>query len=332
MDLPLKQKFVFFIYYYNIELCNTIKDRYQNTAKYIILLLSPFMLVSTAIKLLFEMIIARPIVKKQLTEDATKVFPHELAVVAIAKNEGPYLKEWIEYHVLQGVTKIYLYDNESTDDTKRVVSPYVEKGVVEYIWWPGEKKQLPCYNDAISRFKHEARYFVVIDCDEFIQPLKDESILKVVTRCLKNCSNAAGLAINWMLWGSGGEEEKRDGLVMDRFRYRAKEQDWPNRHIKTICNPRFVKNYISPHFPLYKMGCYSISSKGKRTRLWFIRPVEADVIRCNHYFCKSKQEWLIKRNRGMADRIKKYDLDKFSAYDLNEVLDESMQKYVNKLV
>ena len=73
MDLPLKQKFVFFIYYYNIELCNTIKDRYQNTAKYIILLLSPFMLVSTAIKWLFEMIIARPIVKKQLTEDESGI-------------------------------------------------------------------------------------------------------------------------------------------------------------------------------------------------------------------------------------------------------------------
>ena len=36
-----------------------------------------------------------------------------LAVCAIAKNEGPYFKEWIEWHHKQGVEKFYIYDNES---------------------------------------------------------------------------------------------------------------------------------------------------------------------------------------------------------------------------
>ena len=48
-----------------------------------------------------------------------------LAVCAIAKNEGPYFQEWIEWHRKQGVEKFYIYDNESTDCTKEVLKPYI---------------------------------------------------------------------------------------------------------------------------------------------------------------------------------------------------------------
>ena len=50
--------------------------------------------------------------------DKPKVF---LSVVAIAKNEAPYIKEWIEYHKLVGVERFYFYDNGSTDNTREVL-------------------------------------------------------------------------------------------------------------------------------------------------------------------------------------------------------------------
>ena len=45
---------------------------------------------------------------------------HYLAVCAIAKNEGPYFKEWLDWHHAQGVEKFYIYDNESTDGTNYI--------------------------------------------------------------------------------------------------------------------------------------------------------------------------------------------------------------------
>ncbi|MEE1110133.1 MAG: glycosyltransferase family 2 protein, partial [Lachnospiraceae bacterium] len=42
---------------------------------------------------------------------------HALAVVVIVKNEELYIREWIEYHRLAGISHIYLYDNGSTDKT-----------------------------------------------------------------------------------------------------------------------------------------------------------------------------------------------------------------------
>ena len=59
-----------------------------------------------------------------------------LAVCAIAKNEGPYFQEWIEWHRKQGVEKFYIYDNESTDGTREVLEPYIASGLVDYTYFP----------------------------------------------------------------------------------------------------------------------------------------------------------------------------------------------------
>ena len=67
-----------------------------------------------------------------------------LAVCAIAKNEGPYLVEWIEWHRKMGVEKFYFYDNESTDTTRRILEPYIKEGVVDYVYFPGYRRQGCC--------------------------------------------------------------------------------------------------------------------------------------------------------------------------------------------
>ena len=53
-----------------------------------------------------------------------------LSIAAIYRNEAPYLREWIEFHKLVGVERFFLYNNESTDDHRAVLAPYVEAGIV----------------------------------------------------------------------------------------------------------------------------------------------------------------------------------------------------------
>jgi hypothetical protein len=38
------------------------------------------------------------------------------SVVAIVRDEGPYLAEWVAFHRLQGFDRFLIYDNESSDD------------------------------------------------------------------------------------------------------------------------------------------------------------------------------------------------------------------------
>ena len=49
--------------------------------------------------------------KYRLKHDRTSP-KYYLSVCAIAKNEGPYFKEWIEWHRKQGVEKFYIYEGD----------------------------------------------------------------------------------------------------------------------------------------------------------------------------------------------------------------------------
>ncbi len=92
----------------------------------------------------------------------------DLAIVTIMKNEAPYVKEWLDYHILVGVHKFYIYDNDSTDNLKEVLAPYIKSGIVEYTFFTGAEQQLPAYNDCFEKHKDDVEWLAVIDADEFI--------------------------------------------------------------------------------------------------------------------------------------------------------------------
>ena len=41
---------------------------------------------------------------------------YEISICAIFKNEAPFLKEWLEFHLMLGIDHFYLYNNNSEDD------------------------------------------------------------------------------------------------------------------------------------------------------------------------------------------------------------------------
>ena len=115
------------------------------------------------------------------------LFLHDLAVVAILKNEAPYLKEWLDYHLAAGVDHFYLYDNDSPDNLREVVAPYVKAGFVNYINAAGKFMQMQTYNDAANRFKFQSRYMAFIDGDEFIYPKTNRNIVDCRRNFIAQC-------------------------------------------------------------------------------------------------------------------------------------------------
>jgi len=239
-----------------------------------------------------------------------------LAVCTIAKNEGVYFEEWIDWHRKMGVEKFYIYDNESSDDTKKILTPYVESGLVEYIFWPGKKQQLPVYDDCIERHRLDTRWIAVIDLDEFIVPIRD----KTIPEFLKRFEYFSAVEINWLNYGSGGVKTKEDGLVMDRFKYHSSLSHILNRHVKTIINPRRIFSFIGAHEAARISGS-AADSYGQPININFRdREPQHDVIRINHYAVKSYQEFLEKRTRGsVRAAVNRYSLDFFDRYDLNDI-------------
>ena len=259
------------------------------------------------------------------------LFLYDLAVVAILKNEAPYLKEWLDYHLLAGVDHFYLYDNDSPDNQAEVAAPYVKAGLVDYFSLHGIAMQYAAYNDAVKRFKFHCRYMAFIDCDEFIFPKTNRSISEVLDEILSRDKSAAGLAVNWQLFGSNDEETADYSGVLERFTRRA-PKDWApdgkgNAHIKTISNPRKINVVAQSHFQSYFEGLYSVNENGDFPTRVFNYPVTVEKIALNHYFTKSREEFLLKRERGRLDTNIKYALEQFDLYNRNEEFDDGILKY-----
>lgn len=238
-----------------------------------------------------------------------------LAVCAIAKNEGPYFEEWIEWHRRQGVEKFYIYDNESTDCTREVLAPYIDLGVVEYTYFPGSKRQLAAYDDCLEKHRTEARWIAVIDLDEFIVPVQDKTIPQFLQRMEKFSS----VEINWLVYGSGGAKTREPEGVMERFRCHSLPAHRLNRHVKSIVDPRRVCTMTGCHEAARISGS-SADSHGRPLKKGFRdREPQQDVIRINHYAVKSYEEFLAKRARGRARINTLRDFSYFDQYDLNDI-------------
>lgn len=252
--------------------------------------------------------------KREIRRNTTQP-AHYLAVCAIAKNEGPYFQEWIEWHLSQGVEKFYIYDNESTDCTREVLHPYIESGVVEYQYFPGQKRQLAAYDDCFERHRFDTRWLAVIDLDEFIVPIQDSSIPVFLQRF----EDYAVVEINWLVYGSSGARTKTEGNLMERFRKHSFPNHRLNRHVKSIADPRRVCTMIGCH-EAARLSGKPVDPSGRIIKTHFgDREPQQDVIRINHYAIKSYEEFLNKRARGRARTTSVRDLGYFERYDLNDI-------------
>ncbi len=248
---------------------------------------------------------------------------HYLSVCAIAKNEGPYFKEWIEWHLNQGVDKFYIYDNESTDETKSILEPYIQLGVVDYKYWPGHRRQLAAYDDCLENHRFSSQWIAFIDLDEFIVPQKDASIPEF----LKRFESFAAVEINWLVYGSGGRKTKTPGTMMERFRFHSNPDHYLNRHVKSIVNPRRVFTMIGCHEAAKISGFAADSHMNPIKKHFREREPQQDIIRINHYAVRSYEEFIEKQARGRASGTQKtVKSEYFKRYDLNDIEETCSQQ------
>lgn len=255
-------------------------------------------------------------------------YSYKLSIVAIIKNEADYLDEWIKYHKIIGVEHFYLFNNESDDNTEKILRKYVKEGTVTLIDFPGRERQHDAYNYALNTWRNESEYMAFIDADEFLfLDVGDGNLYSCVSSLLKKYS-AHVLVVNWCIFGSSHKKEKPEGLVIENYVWRSNKNNEYNKHIKTICNPRRVIGFRSSHYVTGLANRYVVGTNGKQVSGALSNEVCFDYLRINHYFTKSLYEFEKKRKRGMADQPGIRDDSNFQAYDFNDVYDDSMKKFV----
>ena len=255
--------------------------------------------------------------RRELKRNTTKP-RHYLSVVAIAKDEGSYFKEWLDWHISRGVEKFYIYDNDSSDDTREVLRPYIEKGIVDYTFFPGSRKQLAAYDDCLSRHRFDTRWLAVIDLDEFIVTRDGRSIPDY----LRDLEEYAAVEVNWLCYGSSGHKTRPSGGVMERFTRHSLPGHHLNHHVKSIVDPRRVYGMIGCH-EAARINGKAADGDGRPVKIpWRNRDAVYGKIQVNHYAVKSYEEFTEKKGRGRASGpVNEIDDSYFHIFDLNDTED-----------
>lgn len=239
-----------------------------------------------------------------ISDNGYKEKKYRLSICAIFKNEGFYLKEWIEYHLIVGVDHFYLYNNDSTDNYKTILEPYIERGIVDLIEWPYKQGQMSAYEDCISSRKEEANWIGFIDLDEFIVPIKDKSIYDFLFKF----RNRPSVVINWKMFGTSGKcDAEIEKLVTERFTHSWEKGCNVGKCFYNTCFEfDFAKNKGNAW--MHQMWCRkgslllpSVNSFGKTcVKDYQSIPKTERTIQINHYYTKSLEEYLNKSRKGDA--------------------------------
>jgi SAM-dependent methyltransferase len=219
--------------------------------------------------------------------------PATFGVIAVARNEAPYLLEWVAHYRVLGFEQITIYDNQSNDASARILGPLARAGIVNARYWPDRSnKQRRAYTNAIRRLRPFVQWCLFVDLDEYLV-LEPGTALKDL---LPTDPDVAGVGIPWRMYGSAGLRNRATGLTIERF---TMTKPTNNRHVKSLVRLRDV-DLMGIHIPKRFRGrLVDVAGNpiAAATSGLLPRP-SSGAARINHYFNRSWEEFESKRARG----------------------------------
>jgi hypothetical protein len=209
-----------------------------------------------------------------------------------------YIQEWVNWYIYSiGFDKIFIYDGNETSD---IVDTYKNNKHVFVINWSGKFNQLSAYRNFLDIIKIQGfdptdTWVTNFDDDELLM-IEDNNI-KIKDLLKKHMTQSLG--INMLHFGSNNLNNNIGGSQIDAFQKRTHVSHPSNNVIKMISrfdkiddfNCVFTHNARTLTTTIEGHECSHIETKN---------PID-NKIWCNHYFTRSKSEFLNKINRGRAD-------------------------------
>ena len=249
----------------------------------------------------------------------------KIAVVAIARDEKPFMDEWLLYHRLIGVDHFLVYDDDPNPGLQEFLNPHREYTTV--LRWYDPKtvgtQQLLAYRDALNYRLSDFQWVAFIDLDEFIVLDKHANLKEFIA----SLGDASAARIIWHRFGHNGRYD--DPTLVTAELTRRKLLPCTNRW-KSLTRCDAIANITCVHNCDLKQG-YSFEV--------------TDAAHINHYMCRSFTRWMNRPERGDANDLllttknawkhtKRGCLRKFVervALDWNEHEDKSMLKFKQSL-
>ncbi len=270
---------------------------------------------------------------------------HYITAVTVVKNERRYIREWIEFHLLMGVSKFIIYDNGSDDDTDALLESYRADEIVATIPWRQfdiwADMQCTAYAHALANFGHDTRWMAFFDVDEFVFPVELESLSEV----LGSREHLPVLGVMGIYFGTSGHEESPEDLVVRSYTQGlppAKQRGCPKLlNIKCFVQPDLVDGPLSAHFFRIK-GTNAVAFNELGQALLKHPRSQPDKLTCeairyNHYYTRSARDFERKLASGdvrgaafVADQMYRKKL--FSKIETMTASDTSIERHAGRLM
>jgi Tfp pilus assembly protein PilF len=219
-----------------------------------------------------------------------------LSLCLICKDENDYLTEWLDYHILMGVDRFYIYDNESQISLRETLKDYIERGWVVVLDIPGRSVQLFAYDHCLQTFGPFTQWMGFIDTDEFLVPKTCLDLKEL----LKGYEQYGGLAVSSLFFGSSGQKERPVSGQIAAYTLRTHDTFHGNMSMKSIVQPGRTSMPYSPHDFAYHSGYWGVNEGLLRVDSQDF-PNHIEKIQLNHYFCRSESEIELKLRRRRGD-------------------------------
>lgn len=93
---------------------------------------------------------------------------YKLCACTMVWNQAEFIREWVMYHAWLGVERWFVYDNNSDDELKEVITEMnVENYNVTRHAWPWIKSQEAGFSHCVLRARDQCQWVAFFDVDEF---------------------------------------------------------------------------------------------------------------------------------------------------------------------
>ncbi len=262
--------------------------------------------------------------------------PPRIGLIAPARDEAPYLLEWLAYHRTRGIARFFIADNGGADATSDLLRRLDRAGIVTRYDYLGRSYfQTAFYAETVARpeVRETCDLLAALDCDEFLVPTNGRPIPETLGELCADDAVSA-LALNWANYGSAGRAEHDSGrLVIEQYDRRAVELNPLNNHIKSVFRPERFRGFgVNVHAIDMDYGLYRAASGAAAE--WDVAYAARGItrvpdwtnLRVNHYSTKSRSAFVRRKLQGpAADRATSEALrrhaDYFALHDTNDVQD-----------
>jgi len=230
------------------------------------------------------------------------------AILAIMKDEGPYLLDWLAHHRSIGFEHFFIYTNDNTDGSDELLGLLAQHGVISWInneLNPEETAQIKAYGHALKRLPDtlDFRWTMILDADEYLG--LDRSMFPSVQDYIawQERGRVDAIALRWLIFAGKAQDVWRDDSSLQRFTWREARV---SQLFKSMCRTNlFFDSHAHFPFPaadqpfLYRWEDGTVCHHMARLdKVAIPEPAPTDRFAwVAHYLLRSAAEMLFKLNR-----------------------------------